>query len=179
MGRRESRPEIAAYRAKQEVAPKPEASEEAVLSEWKQRVQELEDMGAFDSEGRWTSIPDGWTREQVRFAEQLRGQMKSEVAEQPAEPTNEASNVERLEKDNFEPGPELGKDYAVTVDGADEILSYQGDDAEGKAMMVTSKGMRLLKSRGLEEVKSMAEIYPNEFYRAVPKSELKEVAQAA
>ena len=169
--------------AQTETVTQPEAqeAEAATLEEWNELIKQLEDAGAFDPQGRWTSIPAGTTREQVKFAEQLRAQRQAEaaVAEKPAEVTNDAVNAESLERDNFEPGLEIGKTYFLNIDGADEAFSYEGDDEAGNAVMVTQKGARLLKSRGLDEVKKMGEIYPNEFFRAVKKELVKDEKLAA
>lgn len=182
-GRRESRPEIQAYRAreaaKQESAPRheSESAEEAVLNEWRERIKELEKDGVFESSGRWASIPKGWTREQMKFAEDLRAQDRARAAE-AAEPaaTNEAPNAETTEE--VESGLEIGQTYMLEVDGVSEAFTY-GGQKDGKAIMLTPKGERLMRSQGLDKVLAMAEVYENDFARLVDPAEVKAAEQAA
>lgn len=168
--------------ASPEVVAQPEVIEQlspealaAREKEWDVIIQKLEDAGAFDTKGRWTSIPPGTTREQVRHAEDLRAKRKTEASkvEKPAEVNEPAAITENLETDNFKPEIEIGTKFEMEINQELKNVTYQGDDADGKAIMVTEKGARML-NKGLQAVMDLGEIYPNEFFVAVDKDSLKE-----
>jgi hypothetical protein len=137
-------------------APKPEASAEVVA---KQDV--AAERPKPEAKGRWGKVD--------------RNADKNPVAEK-AEPVSEPVVAEA--RDDFQPEIEIGAKYEVEINQEMKKVIYAGDTKDGKAVMVTEKGARLL-SKGLAYVLEVGEIFPNEMFVAVDKDSLKEQKAAA
>jgi hypothetical protein len=147
---------------------------------------------AVDARGRWGPVDRSVKKEQsatvvVDDPKGRWGKVDRSKSKQ-ADPNSVADRREALppldeqpsgEEKDFMQGIEIGRLYPIEVSGEVQDLSYQGDDKDGKAVMLTQKGMRLLKSKGLDEVLKMAEVFPQEFAVSVDKSELREDQIAA
>ncbi len=153
-----------------------DAEADKMASQWEDYRAAMVASGALDAQGRWVKA-EGLSAEQRKYLLKLQSE-KNSNSESVIEEVAPIAVIEGA-RDNFEPDVEIGSLHNLDIDGAPEAFSYQGDDSDGKALLVTQKGLRLLKSRGLDEVKKMGEIYPNEFFRAVDKEILQDQKRAA